>query len=387
MLLTVPTPLSSKLAGMRGGRTLAAGASALAFVGGGAASGEGFGHADSAAAPNVVLLPPRGHRVYHAAFPDFGGPEDRVSKARIHSFERLAGRRIVWAYFSNNWLRGRIRFPAARVRTISQAGRVPFIRMMARSEWGRGADPHFPLRSIDSGAWDPELRRWCDGARDAGIPLLVEFGTEVNGDWFPWNGRWNGGGRRDGYGNPRRADGPERFRDAYRRIVDLCRAEDADNITWFFHVDVGGWPQKPWNRVANYWPGAGYVDWIGVSDYGPQEPGEPWVSFRRRLDRAYPRIAALSASAPIAVLEYGATEDPDHPAAKARWIRHAIRDVAAHRWPRIAALSYWNEDWHNANGSLSALRIDSSPRVTRAYRGGLSRHVFTSRPRFGPRDP
>jgi hypothetical protein len=71
--------------------------------------------------------------------------------------------------------------------------------MMARSEWDRGADPHFPLRSIDSGAWDPELRRWCDGARDAGIPLLVEFGTDVNGDWFPWNGRWNGGGRRDGY--------------------------------------------------------------------------------------------------------------------------------------------------------------------------------------------
>jgi len=110
---------------MRGGRTLAAGASALAFVGGGAAGGEGFGHPDSAAAPNVVLLPPRGHRVYHAAFSDFGGPEDRVSKARIHSFERPAGRRIVWAYFSNNWLRGRIRFPAARVRTISQAGRGP----------------------------------------------------------------------------------------------------------------------------------------------------------------------------------------------------------------------------------------------------------------------
>jgi hypothetical protein len=354
-------------------------ASAVAPSGAGARGDEG--------APALVLRPPSANRIYHAAFPDFGGPEDRVSASRIRAFEHLAGRRIAWAYFSNNWLGGHIRFPASRVRAISQAGRVPFIRMMARSGWGRGADPNFPLRSIDSGAWDPELRRWCDRARDTQIPLLVEFGTEVNGDWFPWNGRWNGAGRRDRYGDPLQADGPERFRDAYRRIVDLCRDERAGNITWFFHVDVGGWPRKPWNRIANYWPGDAYVDWVGLSDYGPQVPGEPWVSFRRRLDRAYSRIAALSASAPIAVLEYGATEDPHHPSAKARWIRHAIRDVAARRWPRIAALSYWHEDWRNANGSASALRLDSSARVTRAYRRGISRPAFTARPRFGPRRP
>jgi hypothetical protein len=74
MLLTVPTPLSSKLAGMRGGRTLAAGASALAFVGGGAASGEGFGHPDSAAAPNVVLLPRAGTASITPPSRTSGGP-------------------------------------------------------------------------------------------------------------------------------------------------------------------------------------------------------------------------------------------------------------------------------------------------------------------------
>ncbi len=373
------------MAGMSARHRLATGGLALAIACGGAVSGGLARPAAAATAPNAVLLPPSGGRVYHAAFPDFGGPEDRVSAARIHSFERLAGRRITWAYFSNNWTQGRVRFPTGRVGVISRAGRVPFIRMMARSGWARGGDPHFPLRSIVSGAWDPDLREWCGRARDTGLPLLVEFGTEVNGDWFPWNGRWNGAGRRGGYGDPTRADGPERFRDAYRRIVDLCRDQGADNITWFFHVDVGGWPRRPWNRIAGYWPGDAYVDWIGVSDYGPQEPGEQWVSFRRRLDRAYPRIAALSASAPIAVLEYGATEDPEHPAAKPRWIRKAIRDVAADRWPRVAALSYWHENWRNPDGSTSALRLDSSPRVERAYRRGVSRHVFTSRVRFGER--
>ena len=298
----------------------------------------GSGHGAS----DLVLGAPAKGRVYHAAFPDFGGPESRVSAARIRSFERLAKRRIAWAYFSNNWLRGRVRFPARHVRQIELAGRVPFIRIMARSGFGAGPDPHFTMRSIAGGAWDSELTEWCGRARDAGIPLLAEFGTEVNGDWFPWNGRWNGGGRTNGYGNPQLADGPESFRDAYRRIVDICRAEGANDITWFFHVDVGGWPKKPWNRIAGYYPGDAYVDWIGVSDYGPLKPRQPWVGFRRRLDRSYARIARLAPTKPIAVLEYGAAEDWGEPRHKARWIRRAIRDVgdpplAAHPGPLLLA--------------------------------------------------
>jgi hypothetical protein len=123
------------------------------------------------------------------------------------------------------------------------------------------------------------------------------------------------------------------------------------------------------------------VDWIGLSDYGPQKPGEPWVSFRRRLDRVYDRVTALGPE-PIAMLEYGASEQPGQPRRKAGWIRRAIRDVAADRWPRLDALSYWNEAWRNGDGSVSDLRIDSSRRSLRAYRRGIGRHVFTSQARF-----
>jgi Glycosyl hydrolase family 26 len=340
--------------------------------------------AAAAAAPsgsNLVLAPPAHGQVYRAAFPGFGGTEDHVSVDRIRRFERLSGSRIAWAYFSNNWFGGHIHFPAEHVREVSRSGAMPFVRMMPRSGYRHGADPNFSMQSIADGSWDPELRRWCDGARDAGVPLLVEFGTEVNGDWFPWNGRWNGAGHTDGYGNPHEADGPERFRDAYRRIVDLCRGEGADNITWFFHVDVSGWPHARWNRISSYWPGSRYVDWIGLSDYGPQKPGEPWVSFRRRLDRVYDRVTALGPE-PIAMLEYGASEQPGHPGRKAGWIRRTIGDVAADRWPRLNALSYWNEAWRNGDGSVSDLRIDSSRRSLRAYRRGIGRRVFTSHARF-----
>jgi len=338
--------------------------------------------------PGVVLAPPPDGRVYHAAFPDFGGPEDRVRASRIHAFEGDAGRPIAWAYFSNNWVHG-IRFPADDVARIVAAGRVPFIRMMARSDYDEGGpDERYTMHSIVDGNWDGDLRRWCQGAAATGVPLLVDFGVEVNGEWFPWNGRWNGGGRTQGYGDPTYPDGPERFRDAYRHIVDLCRAEGATNLTWFFHVDVGSYPEAAWNSdFANYYPGASYVDWIGISDYGQLVPGERWEGFRERLDRVYAQLDALAAPGdkPIAVLEYGARESKRKPGKKAGWLRTAIETVLSERYPRIAALSYWHERWRNGDGSVSNLRIDSSRRARRAYRSAVGAPAFTSEARFEPR--
>ena len=164
-----------------------------------------------------MLAPSPDGRIYRAAFPDFGGPEAGVTARRIADFERESGQPLAWAYFSNNWDRG-IEFPADKVSIIRDAGRLPFIRMMPRSDFGEGhADERYTMQSFLDGAWDADLARWCDGATAVDGPLLVEFGTEVNGDWFPWNGRWNGGGRTDGYGDPSVPDGPERFRDVYRR--------------------------------------------------------------------------------------------------------------------------------------------------------------------------
>jgi hypothetical protein len=51
----------------------------------------------------LTLLPPEGDKIYFGAFPDFGGPEDNVTAERIEKFNKLVGKPIKWAYFSNNW--------------------------------------------------------------------------------------------------------------------------------------------------------------------------------------------------------------------------------------------------------------------------------------------
>ncbi|MEA2475941.1 MAG: hypothetical protein QOC87_140, partial [Actinomycetota bacterium] len=217
----------------------------------------------NAAAP-VKVLPPK-HGVYEAAFPGFGPNESMVDGARIRNFEQESGKPIVWAYFSDNWFKG-IHFPADKVAAIAHEHVIPFIRMMPRSNWnGYGQDKNYSMQRIIDGDFDSQLRQWGRDARDSGTPLMVEFGTEDNGNWFPRNGKYNGAGTTDGYGDPHVPDGPERFRDAYRHIEDICNAEGANNITWVFHVDAEPSPATSWNTMDQYYPGDRYVDWLGIS--------------------------------------------------------------------------------------------------------------------------
>jgi len=170
-----------------------------------------------------------------------------------------------------------------------------------------GPDPNYTMQKIIAGNFDRELTQWAIEAKNTGIPLLVEFGTEVNGNWFPWSGQYNGAGETTGYGNPDLYDGAERFRDAYRHIIEICNANLVKNITWFFHVDAYGEPDVDWNMIKNYYPGDDYIDWLGVSIYGPQESNEDYQEFSKIMNDIYPKISNL-APKPIAILEFAITE-------------------------------------------------------------------------------
>ena len=255
---------------------------------------------------NNKLLPPV-QGGYFAAFPDFGGPEDNVTAQRLNDFESLAQKPVTWAYFSDNWYND-IHFPTDAVQTIHQSGRVPFIRMMARTTLDENvADPNYSMQNIIDGNFDADLLQWFQDAANTGFPLLVEFGTEVNGEWFPWNGVHNGGATPTNYGDPNLPDGPERFRDAYRHIIDLSRQAGSNNITWFFHIDAAGQPAESWNDFENYYPGDNYIDWVGVSVYGAITPDETPMSFADKLNLVYDRITMMT-NKPLVILETGIVE-------------------------------------------------------------------------------
>ncbi len=233
------------------------------------------------------------------------------------------------------------------------------------------AEPVYNLKAILAGRFDADLRTWCDGARDFGSPLLVEWGTEANGEWFSWNGNWNGGATSNGYGDRHRADGPERFVDVFRHLVTTCRERGADNVRWAWHVDAESWPKDEWNDLEAYWPGSDVVDVIAVSAYGAQQPTDTdSSSLRSLLDPVYPRLTALARAGgePVVLAEFGVTDHNPH-VDQAEWARQALTDLTGGRWPGLAGFSWWNEQWENDDNNAhdTTMRVQDNPKLAAVF--------------------
>ncbi|MBI4675786.1 MAG: beta-mannanase [Chloroflexi bacterium] len=319
-------------------------------------------------ANSTIVIPPAG-QFYHAVYPGgITGEEDDLTLADVTSYETTVGKSAAWIYFSHNWYRDRA-FPLATATWIRDHGATPYIRLMLRGGAENLPNRPFQLYKILRGRFDNDLRAWARAARDFGSPIIVEYGAEMNGNWFPWNGKWNGGKIRDGYGDPKFPDGPERFRDAYRHIIDVMRAEGADNLTWGFHVNGGDFPPRAWNRFEKYYPGDAYVDWLGVSVYGAQTPQDDWCDpFRDALDTAYPRLDALAPTKPIFVLEFGVT-DGNPLCDQAAWAHNALADLTSGRWARVKGFSWWNETWQNDGDPAhdTDMRVQGNPALASEF--------------------
>lgn len=333
-------------------------------------------------APIKLVMPEKG--AYTGAYVDFGEGEGHVTLEAIEAFEKMTGKHLAVVAFGNFW--GEQAFPAKQVEIISRYGAVPLIFW---SPWdkpyeeGRGPD-RFNLPSILSGKWDNYIDRWADAARQYGRPLLVSWGLEMNGTWFPWSGCFYGGGKVVGHKDGVTLyEGPELFKQAYRYVVDRVRARGADNILWGFHVNHYALPQSPWNRnMANYYPGPGYVDWLGLSVYGKMFKDEGWGSFYDVMDAAYKEICLLDPVKPVIVAEWGVGEFPHFN--KAEFIAKAFDDFKT-MYPRVKAAVYWHERWENKDGSYSNLHVNSSPEALDAYKNGVADPYWIAHPRFRSR--
>jgi beta-mannanase len=300
--------------------------------------------------------------IYHSAHPDFGILDDLVSVQNVIDFERMSGKKIVWAYLSWNW-GARPAFPSEACRALRGAEVIPLVGMMPWSSSRQGApEPLYTLEAILEGRFDDLISCAADEARALGFPVMIEFGPEANGSWFPWSGAWNGRDS-DEYGERDIPDGPERFRDAYRRIIGIFRERGADDVTWVFHIAQRGAPQEAWNSASYYYPGDEWIDWIGASVYAGTAASVE--SFDEIMKRIYPGLCALSPSKPIALLEIGASGP-----GKAEWMRETFAAINSGRYPRLKAVSWWNK-LLKSDGSPSDLEIDSTPESLSAYRDGV----------------
>jgi hypothetical protein len=408
------------------------------------------------------LLAPKEGNIYFAAFTNFTSTEDKVTEQKIEKFDTLAGKPVAWSYFSNNWTSDdsegnhtpEIRYPYYNIHQVVEAGKTPFIRLMpwtsphtvkAPTEKARKASGlnitsickesetlshnetqliatselnqflqngstegpcfnDFSMQNIIDGDWDNGLKEWARASKndrdDDGdiIPLLVTFTVEMEGSWFPWSGIFNGGAITDQYGDPGLADGPERFRDAYRHIIDLFKEEKANHITWFFSPDTVNpnitWMKfltEDWNHPRNYYPGDDYIDWIGFTLYGAtghSYNGTPWAwtNFSNELSQKYQIIQDISSDKPIAILETGVMEGHSD-GTKSEWLDDMFSTILNGDYLNIKALTYWNTNWNSETiegAKVVNLNIDSSTESLITFKALINDPRFISELRFSP---
>ncbi len=269
-------------------------------------------------------------------------------------------------------------FNAGMYRANARVGRITLatLEYKPKSSGEMTAYEGRVLEAIVDGMFDATILDWAEGVKEFEKPILLRWGHEMNGDWYPWGGAKNGGGTLDGFGDPAAPDGPERFVAAYRHIYDIFAATGADNalFVWcpnapFEAMDrLYGSGPGGWNRAEAYYPGDEYVDWLCFDGYnwGASPAGQAfnstWTSFAGIFDASYQRLHALNPGAPILIGEFASTEDGG---AKAAWITDAYTSIQRD-YPQIRGVVWFHinkeTDW----------RIDSSPEAFTAYQQAIS---------------
>lgn len=231
-----------------------------------------------------------------------------------------------------------------------------------------------PLQSILDGNEDKYIQEFAREAAAFGKPVFLRWGHEMNGDWYAWSGSRNGGAVADQYGDPQKADGPERFVDAYKHIYKIFEAENADNVLWVWcpNVAMTGKLGEPWNAYPNYYPGDEYVDWLCVDGYnwGASQDWSKWQTFDEVYSDSYAQLQAINASKPMMIGEFSSSEVGGD---KAAWIKDTLQRIPA-GYPQIRFIFWFHinkeTDW----------RFDSSEASMQAFIDGFKDPVWSEEP-------
>jgi len=243
---------------------------------------------------------------------------------------------------------------AATVVSYKEWSQAPFVGEQLDGIWNHGAVPlitwepwDVSLGSIARGEHDGYVREAAEVAANWDKPLMVRFGQEMNGDWFPWGGH------------------PATYKVAWRHLVKVFRSAGADKVRWVWTPYVnsrGG--RLPF---TGYYPGGEWVDWVGldVINWGGSFP---WRTFDQIAGRSYHQMKKLT-DKPMILAETGSGEAGG---SKPHWLSRMLRHYVP-RMHRVRAVAFWSED--DPRGDL---RVDSSAAALGALRSALGRPLYGS---------
>ncbi len=140
--------------------------------------------------------------------------------------------------------------------------------------------PKYSNASIADGDWDAYITEWAQAIKAYGKPVILRPMHEFNGFWYPWS------------------HNPKEYVLAWRHMWNIFHAVGADNVTWVWSFQVNAFEaQSAWaKQVKPYWPGAKYVDVLGMSmlRFAGGSPMSFYAGYLQLAHRLYKRPTMIT---------------------------------------------------------------------------------------------
>jgi hypothetical protein len=245
-------------------------------------------------------------------------------------------------------------FRADAVKQVWLRGQIPLLTWEPQSQVGTVAtdQPDYALPRILDGTHDDYIRRYAQAITATGLPLIVRFAHEMNGNWYPWSEGVNGNGEGD-------------YVKAWRHVHAIFEAEGANrHVVWLWAPNrINQIRQRP--APEAFYPGDDVVDWIGMSGY--YRPYDDEANFENTYGQTLPLLRDAADDKPIFLAEIGATEENNH---KQYWIADLFRgmvdnpDIVGFAWFSLTVTSTVDgerqtNDWRiNSSGGAADVMAD-----------------------------
>ncbi|WP_307857067.1 glycoside hydrolase family 26 protein [Pseudarthrobacter albicanus] len=212
--------------------------------------------------------------------------------------------------------------------------------------WGGGTvQPAYSLDRITAGDFDPYLRQWGQALANWGHPVMLRFGHEMNGNWYPWSEQVNGNGAGD-------------YVAAWRHVHDVVASTGASNISWVWNPNVPYWGSA---ALEGLYPGASYVDTVALDGYnwGTSASWSTWTSPSQLFAGGLSQLRTLAPGKQIMIAE---TSSAEQGGSKADWNLSLISYLAAQGDVTAVTWFHFNKetDWRINSSSASAQALNQA---------------------------
>jgi beta-mannanase len=186
------------------------------------------------------------------------------------------------------------------------------------------------------------LRRWAQGLRDFGGPVMLRFAHEMNGNWYPWAEGVNGNGAGD-------------YVAAWRHVRSVFTSVGTPGVSWVWSPNV---PYTGSIPLTGLYPGPDTVDVVGLDGYnfGTSQSWSSWVQPDALFGPGLQALRALAPGKPVIISETASTELGG---SKPDWVRSMVSYLSSQ--PDVTAFVWFHylkeTDWRLDSSAASAAAV------------------------------